>query len=169
VVFLVRVVGLSPAAVGLLLALGGIGGMAGAVVAGGVMARLGTACALLVGALGSGLFGLLIPATGPGALVAFFIIGSGVEATGIIIGNIIAASFRQTRCPPSMLGRATTTMRFLGFGGIPPGALAAGGLATALGVRTALWIILAVNARTGTLLLTPPLRSRRNLPAEPGG
>ena len=41
-----------------------------------------------------------------------------------------------------MLGRVTASMRFLGFGAIPLGALLAGALGTALTVRTALWIIL---------------------------
>jgi hypothetical protein len=84
------------------------------------------------------------------------------------MGSIIAASFRQAYCPPPMLGRATASMRFLGFGSVPFGALAAGGLGTALGIRGALWVILGVDALSGTILLTPAIRSRRNLPSEPG-
>lgn len=77
VLFLVRVVGLGAAAVGLLMALGGIGGVAGAVVVGRSATRLGTGRVLLLSALGAGLFGLLIPVTGPGARVAFYVIGWG--------------------------------------------------------------------------------------------
>lgn len=168
VVFLVRVVGLGSAAVGLLMALGGIGGVAGALMVGRLAIRLGTARVLLLSALGAGLFGLLIPLTGPGAGVAFYVIGWAVDAAGIAMGSIIAASFRQAYCPPSMLGRATASMRFLGFGSVPFGALAAGGLGTALGIRGALWVILGVDALSGTILLTPAIRSRRNLPSEPG-
>ena len=51
-----------------------------------------------------------------------------------------------------MLGRATASMRFLGFGSVPFGALAAGGLGTALGIRGALWVILGVDALSGTIL-----------------
>jgi MFS family permease len=167
VLFLVRVVGLGAAAVGLLMALGGIGGVVGAVVVGRVATRLGTARVLLFSALGAGLFGLLIPLTGPGAGVAFYVIGWAVDAAGIAMGSVIAASFRQVYCPPSMLGRAIASMRFLGFGSVPFGALAAGGLGTAFGIRSALWIILGIDALSGTILLTPAIRSRKNLPAHP--
>jgi hypothetical protein len=54
-------------------------------------------------------------------------------------------------------------MRFLVFGGIPLGALLAGGLATALGTRNALWTILALYMLSGLLLLTPAIWSQRNL------
>ena len=54
-----------------------------------------------------------------------------------------------------MLGRVSASMRFLVFGGIPLGALLAGGLATALGTRNALWTILALYVLSGLLLLTP--------------
>ena len=167
VVFLVRVIGLGSAAVGLLMALGGIGGVAGAVVVGRLAIRLGTARVLLLSALGAGLSGLLIPLTRPGAGVTFYVIGWAADAAGVAMGSIIAASFRQAYCPPSMLGRATASMRFLGFGSVPFGALAAGGLGTAFGIRNALWIILAIDALSGTILLTPAIRSRRNLPSEP--
>jgi Transmembrane secretion effector len=167
VVFLVRVVGLGSTAVGLLMALGGIGGVVGALVVGRLAIRLGTARVLLFSALGAGMSGLLIAATRPGAGVAFYVIGWAVDAAGIAMGSIIAASFRQAYCPPSMLGRATASMRFLGFGSVPFGALAAGGLGTAFGIRSALWIILGTDALSGTILLTPAIRFRKNLPSEP--
>ena len=78
--------------------------------------------------------------------------------------DIIAGSFRQTRCLPPMLGRITATMRVLVFGTIPLGALLAGGLATALGTRNALWVILASYALSGGILLTPAILAQRNLP-----
>lgn len=84
------------------------------------------------------------------------------------MASIIAASFRQAYCPPPMLGRATASMRFLGFGSVPFGALAAGELGTAFGIRSALWIILGIDALSGTTLLTHAIRSCKNLPAHPG-
>jgi hypothetical protein len=73
-------------------------------------------------------------------------------------------SFRQTYTPPQMLGRITASQRFLVFGTIPLGALLAGGLGTALGVRDALWAMLAMYALSGTLLLTRAFRADKNLP-----
>jgi predicted MFS family arabinose efflux permease len=168
VVFLVRVVGLGPAAVGLLMAAGGIGGVLGALVAGRLTRWLGTARALLLtSALGTRLFGLLVPLTGTGPKLAYYVIGAAVVAAGIVVGNIIVGSFRQAYCPPEMLGRVGASMRFLAFGAIPLGALLAGGLGTALGVRTALWVILALYALSGVLLLTRGIRTRRDLPGRP--
>jgi predicted MFS family arabinose efflux permease len=168
VLFLVRVVGLGPAAVGLLMATGGIGGVLGALAAGGLARWLGTARALLLtSALGTGLFGLLIPLTGTGPKVVYYVIGAAVVAAGIVVGNIIIGSFRQAYCPPEMLGRVAASMRFLAFGAIPLGALLAGGLAVALGVRNALWAILALYALSGVLLLTRGIRTRRDLPGRP--
>jgi len=164
VVFLVRVVGLGSAAVGLLLATGGIGGVLGALVAGRAVRVLGTARALLTSALSAGLFGLLIPLTGTGLRLAYYTAGSAVVAGGIVVGSIIAGSFRQAYCPPEMLGRVTASMRFLAYGAIPLGALFAGALGTALGVRNGLWAILAIFALSGTLLLTPAILSHKNLP-----
>ena len=170
VVFLIRVVGLGPAAVGLLMATGGVGGLLGALAAGRLARWLGTARALLLtSALGTGLFGLLIPLTGTGPKVAYYVIGAAVVAAGIVVGNIIVGSFRQAYCPPEMLGRVAASMRFLAFGAIPLGALLAGGLAVALGVRDALWVILALYALSGVLLLTRGIRTRRDLPGAPAG
>jgi hypothetical protein len=163
VVFLVRVVGLSPVASGLLLAVSGFGGIAGAVAARRLTRRLGTARVLLL-SVGTASFGLLIPLTGTGVRVVCYAVGATVVAFGITIGSIIVGSFRQQYCPPAMLGRVTATMSFLVFGGIPLGALLAGGLGTAIGVRAALWVVLSLNALSGTLLLTRAILADRNLP-----
>jgi predicted MFS family arabinose efflux permease len=164
VVFLVRVIGLTPGSVGLLTAIPGIGGILGAVVTGRITAWLGTARGLLVSTLLAVPFGLLIPLTGPGLRLAFYVAGSLLAYTGIAVGNIIIAAFRQSYSPPGMCGRVTATMRFLIFGTSPIGALLGGGLGTWLGVRDALWVLLGAVALSGTLLLTRALASRRDLP-----
>jgi predicted MFS family arabinose efflux permease len=167
VVFLVRVVGLSAAATGLLMAVGGVGGVLGALAARRLARWLGTARTVVACALGSGLFGLLIPLTAPGPLVACFAFGSAAVAAGAVIGNVIVGSFRQMYCPASMLGRVVASMRLLSYGAIPLGALLAGGLGTILPVRAALWIVLAIYALSATLLLTRAFREDRDLPGGP--
>ncbi len=164
VVFLVRVVGLGSLAVGLVTATGGLGGLAGALMAGRLARTFGSARTLILVNLGSGLFSLLIPLTARGPRLAFYVIGSAVVSGGIIASNVIAASFRQEYCPPSMLGRATASMRLVAFGAVPLGALLAGALGTALGVRNGLWVDLALYASSGSLLLTRSIRTTRDLP-----
>lgn len=165
VVFLIRIAGFGSAAVGLLLAAAGVGGVLGAVIARRLTLRLGTARALLLAALASGLFSLLIPLTGTGPRALFCVAGSTVASGGIAVGNIVIGSFRQAYCPARMLGRVSASMRFLVFGTIPLGALLAGSLGTALGPRDALWVILALYALSEAFLFTPAILARRDLPA----
>jgi len=167
VVFLVRVAGLSSAAVGVLTATSGLGGLLGALVARSLARVLGTARALLLTTLGSGLSGLLIPLTAKGPRIAYYVAGSALVAGGIVIGNVILGSFRQAYCPPAMLGRVTASMRFLTFGAIPLGALLAGALGTVLGIRNGLWAVLAIFAASGLFLLTRDIRTARDLPHGP--
>jgi predicted MFS family arabinose efflux permease len=167
VLFLVRVVGLTPGAVGLLAAVPGVGGILGALLTGRITTRFGTARALVLSTLCAVPFGLLIPLTGPGPRLAFYVAGSLLAYTGIAVGNIIIAAFRQSYSPPGMCGRVTATMRFLIFGTSPLGALLGGSLGTWLGVRDALWLLLGAAALSGTLLLTRALTAVRDLPAQP--
>jgi predicted MFS family arabinose efflux permease len=167
VVFLIRVVGLGAAAASVAMAVGGIGGLFGALVATGLTRAFGTARTLLLTSLGNGLAGLLIPLTARGPRLACYLIGSVLVAAGLAVGNVIAGSFRQEYCPAPMLGRATASMRFVAFGMIPLGALLAGTLGTALGVRNGLWVVQAIFAASGLFLLTPGLRTARNLPGRP--
>jgi MFS family permease len=164
VVFLVRVIELTPGAVGLLAAIPGVGGILGAAATGRITARFGTARGLLLSTLAGVPFALLIPLTGPGPRLAFYVAGALLTFAGVAVGNIIIAAFRQSYSPPGMCGRVTATMRFLIFGTSPLGALLGGGLGSWLGIRDALWILLGAAALSGTLLLTRALRGRRDLP-----
>jgi predicted MFS family arabinose efflux permease len=159
VVFLIRVAGLTPAAAGLLMAAGGAGSLPGALLAPWLARTLGPARALVLTSLGTGLSGLLIPLTGRGPRMACYLTGAALIAAGIAVANVIAGSFRQEYCPPFLLGRVTVSMRFLAYGMIPPGALLAGALGTTLGVRNALWVLQALFAASGLILLTPRIRS----------
>jgi len=149
VVFLVRVAGFKAAEVGLLMAATGAGGIAGA---------------LILSTAGTSPFALLIPLAGQGPRVACYVIGSFVVGVGITPCNIILSSFRQLYVPAAMLGRITASQRFLLFGTIPVGALIAGALGTALGVRGALWVMLAAYALSPAMLLGRAVRRHRDLP-----
>jgi MFS family permease len=165
VVFLVRVVGLGAGLVGVLVAVPGVGGLTGALLARPISARLGTARTMLVSTLGALPFALLTPLAAAGPRLACYVAGILVAAAGVGIGNVVQATFRQTYCPAGTLGRVTATMRFVAFGTSPLGALTGGTLATWLGARNALWIMLGILAVSGTVLLTPRIAGRRDLPA----
>lgn len=164
VVFLVREVDQGPAAVGLLLTLGAAGGLVGAALSPRVVRALGSARALVVLKGGAGPCSLLLPLAEPGWRVGLFALGSALVGAGVVAGNVISSSFRQTYVPPELLGRAMSAMQFCNLGTIPLGALLAGALATGLGTRTALWVLTGAYACTGLILALGPLRGRRDLP-----
>jgi hypothetical protein len=168
VVFLVRVVGLPVGLTGLLTALPGLGGLLAAFAARPLIAKVGSARGLLLATVGALPFALLIPLAGQGPRLAFYAVGVLVSATGVTMGNIILATFRQVYCPPGMLGRVTATMRFVIMGTSPFGALAGGALGAWLGPRDALWVVLSILAVSGMPLLGREFTHHRDLPAAPG-
>jgi predicted MFS family arabinose efflux permease len=164
VIFLVRNVGLVPGVVGGLIAAAGTGGVAGAFVARGVAARVGTARATLLFELGLPMFALLIPLTVGGAGILLFVAGGFCVSAGVVAGNVIKASFQQRYCPPDLLGRLTASTAFLNYGTIPLGALLGGTLGTAVGIRTAMWITTAGVPLAALILFFSPIRRTRDLP-----
>lgn len=169
VVFLVRTVGQPPAAVGVLLAADAVGGVLGALVATRLARRFGTGRGMLLATVGSAPFGLLIPLTSAGWPLGFFVLGLLVPAAGTVAGNVIANVFRQTYTPPALLGRVFTSSRFVQFGVIPIGAVLGGVAGTVLGVRDALWLLLAIGVLGRCARFAPPLGRCRDLPTAPRG
>ncbi|MEH1126602.1 MFS transporter [Micromonospora sp. CPCC 206061] len=164
VVFLTRVIGVSPGTVGGLIAVMGLGGVAGAVVATPISRRFGTARGMILCELGGAPFGLLIALGGPGPRLGFVVAGGFVLVAGVVAGNVIKASFRQSYPPPHLLGRVTASMQLVNYGTIPLGALLAGALASTIGVRATMWAMLACVVLAGLILLAEPIRGRRDLP-----
>jgi hypothetical protein len=80
---------------------------------------------LLLATLGALPFALLIPLAGQGPRLVFSVVGVLVCATGVRMGHLILATFRQVYCPPGILGRVTATMRFVTMGTSPFGVPAA--------------------------------------------
>lgn len=164
VVFLTRVVGVSPGAVGGLIAATGLGGVVGAALATSIGRRFGTARGLILCELGAAPFGLLIALGGPGRRLGFVVAGGFVLVAGVVAGNVIKASFRQSYPPPHLLGRVTASKQLVNYGTIPLGALLAGALASTIGVRATMWAMLACVVLAGLVLLAEPIRGRRDLP-----
>jgi Na+/melibiose symporter-like transporter len=164
VVFLVRVVGASTSSVGLVLALGSAGGVAGALLARPIAARIGTGRALLLSKTTVAPAGLLMPLAQDDWRLALFAIGSFVLIGGIVAGNVIWAGFAQSYYPSRVLGRMSTSGGVLSYGAIPIGAAGAGVLAGAVGTRPAMAVILAGLVLTSLVLIASPLRTMRDLP-----
>lgn len=168
ILFLIRVVHVGPGAVGFLFTITGIGSIAGAMAAKSAVSRLGSARAMFLAGLLGTPFVLLIPLTGPDTALVFFVTGRAVAFAGIVVANVIVASFRQSYAPPSMLGTVIATTRFVLMGAYPVGGAIGGLLGTWLGIREALWIMSGTVAVAGACLLGPSIRGRRDLPLHAG-
>lgn len=165
-VFLVRELGVSEGSVGLLLASGGVGGLLGALVANPIARRLGTARGMLLCKLVTAPLGLLIPLAGEGVRAALLALGLAGLSVGVVCGSVIQGAFRQTYCPPELLGRITASHSVANYGSVPIGALLGGSLGTAIGLRPTLWLLTSGLAVSSMLLLVKPLGGRRDLPTE---
>ncbi|WP_433281504.1 MFS transporter [Pseudonocardia xinjiangensis] len=164
VVFLLDEVRVGPGIVGVLVAIAGVGGVAGALVAGVISRRVGTARGMLIIEVVSALAGLMIPLAQRGPLLALFVVGSFVNGAGVVAVNVIKSAWRQAYCPRHLLGRAVSAMQLLNYGAIPIGALGGGALGAALGTRPTVWISSVGLAASIGFLLAGPIRRDRDLP-----
>jgi predicted MFS family arabinose efflux permease len=169
VLFLVDVAHVRFGAVGLLMVADSVGGLTGAMVARKIARRIGTARTLLVVAITTAPFGLLIPLTTGGWGIIFFVLGLGVPAAGMVTCGIVSSTFRQSYCPLDMQGRISTTAMVLVYGSMPIGALIGGVLGATIGIRTTLWIMLGSLAAAKFLRFIGPIKSQRDLPTAPIG
>jgi len=162
-VYLVRELGASPALVGALVATEGAGSLIGATLNPRFVVRWGTARAILLAELGAAIFALLIPAGSGGWALGLFGIGNAGFAAGVVITSINTRTHRQLASPPELLSRVRATVRFISWGVIPLGALAAGALASLTSARTALWVFCLFNLVSPVILWTSSVRGRRDL------
>ncbi|RSM78005.1 MFS transporter [Kibdelosporangium aridum] len=169
VVYLVRDVGVSAGAVGVLIAVTGVGGIVGALITTRLARWLGSARAILVCELAGMPFALLIPLTDAGFGLTFFVVGGLIVNAAIVVSSVLGASFRQTYCPPSLLGRVTAATRVVSYGALPFGALIAGALGTWLGLTTTMWITCGALALCGLILFASPVRGAKEFPVAPAG
>ncbi|MFI1646672.1 MFS transporter [Streptomyces avidinii] len=161
VLFLTRTVGLPPAAVGWVLTTATIGSVLAATVADRVTRAVGAARLTWLSLLVTMPFGLLLPLADKDWRIGLFVLGSFVQSAGVTLYNICQVTYRQTVCPPHLLGRMTATMRFLVWGVLPLSGLLAGLLGELLGVRDALWVCAAALSVAPLVLLCSPLRRMR--------
>jgi MFS family permease len=107
---------------------------------------------------------LLLPLTHRGAGLAFFCVGMFIGTASIAVFNVVAGTYRAQETPLNILGRVVAANRMVTWGVMPIGAIAAGWMASTLGVRQALWILAAGTALTPIWLLLTGSAGSRDLP-----
>lgn len=163
--YAIRTLGFGAAALGLTIALGGVGDLCGALLAQPVVQRFGLRRTLIGATLLSGLISLLVPlAAGPLTVAIAMLMTSQLLSDGLrSIFAINEMSLRQTITPDRLLGRVTASMNLM-VGGIGPlGALVGGFLGQTLGLRPTLVVAALGGGILGAfwLLRLPPLDDHR--------
>lgn len=167
VLFMVSDLGLAPGSVGLVMAVGAVGGLLGATVATRTTTWLGGAGALRWLQVLGGPPALLIGLAWEGPGAALIGVGSVLVGMGVVGANVVRRSFTMRYVPTELLGRTTATSAVLNFGTMPLAGLAAGALGTWLGVRDTILLMAALHALCSMAVFVGPFRSGRDLPGRP--
>jgi len=171
--FVLLTLALSPLQLGIITALGGVGGLLGATTSGAGGRRLGTGGAIITGHAASavGIGVMVFAGLGNQGWVAVAVVGLGQAFHGFGIGfsNSHEMSYRQTRTPDELQARTNTTMRSFNRAVIVVVAPLAGLLAVHTGVRVALILAGTIFAATAVMLAASPFRSAGRQPVTPMG
>ena len=170
VVFALRVLHLTPALLGFTIAAGGVGALAGAMLAQPIARAVGFGPAIVLTLAGSAAAALLIPlappdpVAGTAFLVAAQVFGDALATASLVL----AASLRQSILPLASLGRVGAAFHATAGGMAAIGALAGGALGGAIGPREAL--LAATLGLTAVPLAgaLSPLRHVREMPSVSG-
>ena len=163
-VYAVRDLDLSPAAIGIIFSISSVGSLAAALTATRVSSRLGVGPTIVASAFVFAPALLLIPAAPPSSPIPFLVGAFVLFGYGAVIYNITGLSFRQAICPERLQGRMNSVMRFLVWGVMPVGSLLGGALATWIGLRETMWIGAALGSLAFLPVLLSPVRTLREMP-----
>lgn len=170
ILFATRELGLSAGGVGLCYIALGVGTLLASTLGNRLAGRIGPGPTLVVGLAicgGGWLTGAVAPAGTPGAILfALMLTAFGIGATLVFITFL---ALRQAATPAPMLGRMTSTMRWLILLPAAPGALLGGWLGEHVGLRSAL-AFAGVMALLFAMLAwrQPIIRNLRTLPMASG-
>jgi MFS family permease len=156
--FCLRTLGLSEITFGIVIAMGGIGSLFGALISRRMVARLGLGRTLIASATISLTGCLLIPLAQGSTLSILLLLGAHqlISDCFSVAFVIQAVTLRQTVLPKHMLGRANAAVHVVTAGLVPIAALVAGALAEIFSVRDAMWIGVLIGLIAPIFLL--PLR-----------
>ncbi|MEV0174331.1 MFS transporter [Streptomyces sp. NPDC050803] len=161
--------GLTAGALGVVIAAAGLGGLAGAYAAPRVVRRIGIGPTVVTGFLWFSLPVMLVPlAEGPEPLVIAALLAAQLGAgSGGSVLDISANSYLIAVIPETLRSRVMGVVQTANFGVRPIGAVLAGTLGTALGLRPTLWIGTAGAALSVLWVIASGVQHIRELPETP--
>jgi MFS family permease len=170
VLYAIRVLRVEPGMLGIALAVGGCGGLLGALIAGEAARRLGLGRVFLSALVITGASISLLPIAHlvPVAEVPLLIVQLLLFGLGNSVYSVNAVSLLQALTPERLLGRMTATTRIIAGGASPIGAISGGILGGAIGLSPTLWVV-AVGVLTAIpWLWFSPVRTLTHIPSSAG-
>jgi MFS family permease len=162
--FMVRTLHFGAGTIGLVFLLGNVGVLLGALLASPLGRRFGIGPTCCAAAAVGGFAGLLAPLATRSDGVPILVASWFIVAVTVPVYNVNQVSLRQSICPERLLGRMNATMRFLVWGTLPIGGFLAGVLATAIGLRPALWVGEILGCLAFLWVLSGPVLRVRGIP-----
>ena len=160
--FLVNQLDFTPSIIGIVAACGGIGSLAGAMLAGNAARLLQAGKTLVLGKL-LWIAGTLLLASAD--LIGYEMVSAGTARALVGLGSTLyfvnQLSLRQAITSVRLLGRVTAARRFVLFGVATVGAFIGGALGESIGLRATLLVGSAALALELALLLLPTIRQAR--------
>jgi MFS family permease len=166
VLFVTRELGMTPALLGIIVAVGSGGALIGALLANRLAGGFGLGPTIIGTAMLFPVGGLLVVVAG-GSQLAVALILIAAHAAMTFCGpvyNVNQVSLRQAITPDRLQGRMNATMRFVVWGTIPIGALIGGFLGDAIGLRTTLLVGALGSGLSFLWVLLSPVRTLRTYP-----
>lgn len=165
-VYGLKVLGMSPALMGMNIAMGGIGALIGAALAPWLVRRVGFGTTLVATMFATDLFLLLIPlAHGPLWTATSFMMAAQLGGDSMaLISLILMTSLNQSVVSPNMLARNMALISATVGGMMLIGAIGGGALGDGIGIRPALFLAVALLAAGHAVVLFSPLRTLKEIP-----
>lgn len=165
--FVLRDLGLGPAAFGVMMSFGAAGGLLGAFATPRLSKWIGEGTIIPVSAILGGLSFVLLPIAASlptSAAVVLLVIAEFVLSFTVLVYNITQVTLRQRLCPPRLLGRMNASIRFVVWGIMPLAAVASGALGALIGIVPTLWIASVGSVLAAGFVTFSPLTGMRKLP-----
>ena len=134
--------GVGPAALGLVLAIGATGTVLGSIAAGRVTRRIGVGRTFLLSCVLFPAPLLLVPAAPARSALTYVLLGLAEfgSGLGVMFFDITTGSIQAAVVPPELRSRVSGAYRTVNYGIRPLGALTGGLLGAVWGLRAAMWV-----------------------------
>ena len=164
-VYFYRDLGLSPAIVGTLGGIGGVGVLAGALLAARLASRIGVGRTIVLAMFIGVPAAIAVPIAPHDGALPFLAVGAFLGSASVVIYNVNQVSLRQAICPERLLGRMNATMRFIVWGTIPIGQIVGGLLASVIGTHATIWAGSLLEILAIVPILLSPVPTIRTIPS----